>query len=102
MITPNGIALAMGASKFNKGSVKEPMGCSPWVDSCPDGKKWIHYAKKKNTQRLQFLEPYKLELASKKQNEARFFLLVDLQEIFFRSRFGGRKKINKKALKMTS
>ena len=47
--------------------------------------------------------------------KARFFLLVDLQEIFFRSRVGGgggggggggwgggRKKINKKALKMTS
>ena len=34
--------------------------------------------------------------------EARIFLLVDLQEIFFRSRVGGKKKINKKALKMTS
>ena len=27
---------------------------------------------------------------------------VDLQEFFFRFRVGGRKKINKKALKMTS
>ena len=34
--------------------------------------------------------------------KARFFLLVDLQEYFFRSRVGGTKKINKKALKMTS
>ena len=30
------------------------------------------------------------------------FLLVDLREFFFRPRVGGRKKINKKALKMTS
>ena len=43
--------------------------------------------------------------------KARFFLLVDLREFFFRSRVGGgggggggrgRKKINKKVLKMTS
>ena len=34
--------------------------------------------------------------------KARFFLLVDLWEFFFRSRVGGRKKINIKALKMTS
>ena len=34
--------------------------------------------------------------------KARIFLLVDLREIFFRSRVGGTKKINKKALKMTS
>ena len=35
--------------------------------------------------------------------QARFFLLVDLREFFFRFRVGGvRKKINKKALKMTS
>ena len=35
---------------------------------------------------------------------ARIFLLVDLQELFFRLRLrvGGTKKINKKALKMTS
>ena len=31
-----------------------------------------------------------------------YFLLVDLQEIFFRFRVGGRKKKNNKALKMTS
>ena len=30
------------------------------------------------------------------------FLLVNLREIFFRSRVGETKKINKKALKMTS
>ena len=30
------------------------------------------------------------------------FLLVDLRELFFRFRVGGTKKINKKALKMTS
>ena len=34
--------------------------------------------------------------------KARFFLLIDLREFFFRSRVGGTKKINKKALKMTS
>ena len=37
--------------------------------------------------------------------EARFFLLVDLREFFFRYRGrggGGAKKNNKKALKMTS
>ena len=38
--------------------------------------------------------------------EARFFLLVDLREFFFRYRVrgggGGAKKNNKKALKMTS
>ena len=34
--------------------------------------------------------------------KARCFLLVDLQEFFFRLRVGGTKKINKKALKMTS
>ena len=32
----------------------------------------------------------------------RIFLLVDLREIFLRFRVGGMKKINKKALKMTS
>ena len=32
--------------------------------------------------------------------KARIFLLVDLQEFFFRFRVGRRKKINKKALKM--
>ena len=35
-------------------------------------------------------------------HKARFFLLVDLREKKFRSRVGGTKKINKKALKMTS
>ena len=34
--------------------------------------------------------------------KARFFLLVDLRKKKFRSRVAGRKKINKKALKMTS
>ena len=33
---------------------------------------------------------------------ARIFLSVDLREFFFRFRVWGRKKINKKALKMTS
>ena len=36
------------------------------------------------------------------KGEARIFLLVDLRELFFRFRVGGTKKINKKALKMTS
>ena len=35
-------------------------------------------------------------------HKARIFLLVDLREIFFRPRVGGTKKINKKALEMTS
>ena len=35
-------------------------------------------------------------------NYARIFLVVDLRDFFFRFRFEGTKKINKKALKMTS
>ena len=36
-------------------------------------------------------------------SKARFFILDDLREFFLRSRVGGdEKKINKKALKMTS
>ena len=35
-------------------------------------------------------------------SKARIFLLVDLQDFFFRFRVGGTRKINKKALKMTS
>ena len=36
------------------------------------------------------------------RTEARIFLLVDLRDFFFRIRVGGTKKINKKALRMTS
>ena len=40
--------------------------------------------------------------ASLNTSKARIFLLVDLREKNFRLRVGGTKKINKKALKMTS
>ena len=41
-----------------------------------------------------------MTLVDKKPN-ARIFLLVDLQDFFFRFRVGGRKKKEKKVLKMT-
>ena len=44
----------------------------------------------------------RLRLLPKSRSLGQIFLLVDLHEFFFRSRVGGRKKINKKALKMTS
>ena len=43
-----------------------------------------------------------LSLSATSHIQARIFLLVDLREFFSDLGSGGRKKINKKALKMTS